>query len=153
MASRELAKADPPEVPDVAEVYLAVSVPPGVHLLCSQLVLDNFARNLRSQGVPAVSVGLGMISEVVYLHEKPELEALLLRKGIQAIDSDELLQIVALTRSSSSSMGTHHAHDTLAAAHLLTDLEASGLKELRKKGFDGTNPTWDDPRATSLLIP
>ncbi|RYP61682.1 hypothetical protein DL770_009733 [Monosporascus sp. CRB-9-2] len=112
--------------------------------------LDNFARHLRSQGVPAVSVGLGMISEVGYLHENPEIEALLLRKGIQAIDSDELLQIVDLALSSSSSMGIHHAHDTLAAGHLLTGLEASGLKELRKKGFDGTNPTWDDPRATLL---
>ncbi|RYP03312.1 hypothetical protein DL765_010539 [Monosporascus sp. GIB2] len=61
-----------------------------------------------------------MISEVVYLHENTEIEALLLRKGIQAIDSDELLQIVDLTLSSSSSMGNHHAHDTLAAAHLLT---------------------------------
>ncbi|RYP59382.1 hypothetical protein DL769_008567 [Monosporascus sp. CRB-8-3] len=112
--------------------------------------LDNFARHLRSQGVPAVSVGLGMISEVGYLHENPEIEALLLRKGIQAIDSDELLQIIDLALSYSSSMGIHHAHDTLAAAHLLTGLEASGLKELRKNGFDGTNLAWDDPRATLL---
>ncbi|KAI0449671.1 reducing type I polyketide synthase 10 [Xylaria acuta] len=113
--------------------------------------LDHFARHLRSQyGVPAVAVGLGMISEVGYLHDNPDIEALLLRKGIQAIDADELLQIVDLALSSSASLGIHHAHDNLAAAHLLTGLEAFGLKELRRKGFTGTNTTWDDPRAALL---
>lgn len=112
--------------------------------------LDNFARYLRNQGVPAVSVGLGMISEVGYLHDNPEIEAILLRKGIQAIDPDELLQIVDLALCSSKNVGIHHAHDTLASAHLLTGLEASGLKRLRKLGFDGTNPVWDDPRASIL---
>ena len=112
--------------------------------------LDQFARHLRSQGLPAVSVGLGMISEVGYLHENPEIEALLLRKGIQALDADELIQILDLALSSSSTMGIHHAHDDLAAAHLLTGLEAVGLKELRKRGFEGRNPTMDDPRAGLL---
>jgi hypothetical protein len=53
--------------------------------------LDVFARFLKSKGLPGISVGLGMISEVDYLHENPEIEALLLRKGIQAINEDELL--------------------------------------------------------------
>ena len=112
--------------------------------------LDIFARHLRSRGVPAVSVGLGMISEVGYLHENPEIEAILLRKGIQAIDPDELLQIVDLALSYRTGVGIHHAYDNLSAAHLLTGLEASGLKRLRKMGFDGTNPTWNDPRAGIL---
>lgn len=112
--------------------------------------LDHFARYLRGRGLPGVAVGLGMISEVGYLHENPEIEALLLRKGIQAIDADELIQLVDLALSSSSTMGITHAHDSLAAAHLLTGLEAFGLKELRKRGFEGNHPTLEDPRANLL---
>ena len=112
--------------------------------------LDLIARYLRRTGVPAVSVGLGMISEVGYLHENPEIEALLLRKGIQPIDADELLQILDLALSSNIEIGLHHAYDKLAVAHLLTGLEATGMKELRKKGFDGNHPTLNDPRAALI---
>ncbi|KFA53738.1 hypothetical protein S40293_01625 [Stachybotrys chartarum IBT 40293] len=131
--------------------------------------LDAFARHLRhlpEAPIPgAIALGLGMISEVGYLHDNPEIEALLLRKGIQAIDADELVQIVDLSLSSSlpyrkavskeepahgDGMGIHHSYDTLAASHVLTGMEAFGLKELRKKGFEGTNLAWDDPRAGLL---
>jgi hypothetical protein len=116
--------------------------------------LDLFARHRRARGLPAVSVGLGMISEVGYLHENPEIEALLKRKGIQAIDADELVQILDLALSSSSSQnslpGIHHPNDSLAAAHLLTGLEPHGLKALRRQGFEGNNPTLSDPRALLL---
>jgi NAD(P)-dependent dehydrogenase (short-subunit alcohol dehydrogenase family) len=112
--------------------------------------LDQFARYLRRQGCPAISVGLGMISEVGYLHDNPEIEALLLRRGIQAIDADELVQLIDFALSSSDKMGIHHAHDDLAASHILTGLEGFGLKELRKQGFEGSLPTMDDPRAAIL---
>jgi NAD(P)-dependent dehydrogenase (short-subunit alcohol dehydrogenase family) len=112
--------------------------------------LDQFARYLRRQGCPAISVGLGMISEVGYLHDNPEIEALLLRRGIQAIDADELVQLIDFALSSSAKMGIHHAHDDLAASHILTGLEGFGLKELRKQGFEGSLPTMDDPRAAIL---
>ncbi|RYP51136.1 hypothetical protein DL768_003483 [Monosporascus sp. mg162] len=42
---------------------------------------DALAHWRRVQGESAISVGLGMISEVGYLHENPEIEALLLRKA------------------------------------------------------------------------
>ncbi|KAL2194014.1 KR domain-containing protein, partial [Corynascus similis CBS 632.67] len=42
--------------------------------------LDVFARFLRNKGLPGLSIGLGMISEVGYLHENPEIEALLSAK-------------------------------------------------------------------------
>lgn len=112
--------------------------------------LDLFARFRHGQGLPAVSVGLGMISEVGYLHENPEIEALLLRKGIQAIGQDELLQIIDIALSGNTTAGMHHPHDRLAEAHILTGLEPMGLRELRKQGFEGTNPTLDDPRANLL---
>lgn len=129
--------------------------------------LDAFARHLRNRPdrpVPgAFALGLGAISEVGYLHDNPEIEALLLRKGIQSIDADEFVQIVDLALSSSApfasqlakdedygEMGIHHAYDASAASHLLTGMEASGLKELRKQGFEGANLALDDPRAGIL---
>ncbi|KAI0006809.1 hypothetical protein F4779DRAFT_595040 [Xylariaceae sp. FL0662B] len=110
--------------------------------------LDVFARYRQKQGLPATSVGLGMISEVGYLHENPEIEALLLRKGIQAISEDEMLQIIdiALTTPTTSACG----YDQFASGHVLTGLEPLGLKELRAKGFEGTSPVMGDPRASLL---
>jgi len=110
--------------------------------------LDCFARYRQSQGLPATSIGLGMISEVGYLHENPEIEQLLLRKGIQAINEDELLQIIDIALSDKSQIP--HAYDALAHSHILTGLEPFGLKEMRKKGFEGSNPTLNDPRAAVL---
>ena len=114
--------------------------------------LDVFARYCRSVGVPAVSVGLGMISEVGYLHENPEIEALLLRKGIQAINEDEMLQIIDITLSMATStpMGADNTYDDFALGHVLTGLEPLGLKALRAKGFEGSSPVLGDPRAFLL---
>lgn len=109
--------------------------------------LDVFARFLRSQGMPGISIGLGMISEVGYLHENPEIEALLLRKGIQAINEDELLQILDCCLCN---MNDATGYDKGAAAHVLTGLEPLGLVALRKAGFSGTSPTLNDPRASVL---
>ncbi|KAL4912943.1 polyketide synthase [Aspergillus aurantiobrunneus] len=110
--------------------------------------LDQFARYRQSLGLPATSIGLGMISELGYLHENPEIEALLLRRGIQAINEDELLQILDIALSEAARIP--HIYDRSAQVHILTGLEPFGLKELRKKGFEGTNPTLNDPRAVVL---
>lgn len=110
--------------------------------------LDAFARFRRGQGLPATSLGLGMISEVGYLHENPEVEALLLRKGIQAVNEDELLQIIDAALS--TNVEDTGFHDEGSRSHILTGLEPLGLKELRKKGFEGNNPTLSDPRAALL---
>ncbi|KAI1432421.1 polyketide synthase [Xylaria sp. CBS 124048] len=93
--------------------------------------LDAFARWRRSQGKPAVSVGLGMISEVGYLHENPEIEALLLRKGIQPLTEEDMIQLVDLALASKPL--------ELEEAHLLTGLEPAGIRALTAQGFDVTN--------------
>lgn len=111
--------------------------------------LDIFSRHRRAQGLPAVSVGLGMISEVGYLHENPEIEALLLRKGIQPIDEDELLRILDIALSSQM-MEIPHPYDTAASAHILTGLEPLGVLKLRKQGFEVSNITMADPRAAII---
>lgn len=112
--------------------------------------LDVFARFLRGKGLPGLSLGLGMISEVGYLHENPEIEALLLRKGIQAINEDELLQIIDISLGHMTAAAASCGGDANASSHVLTGLEPLGLKLLRKQGFTGTNPTLNDPRAAVL---
>ncbi|KAJ3577851.1 hypothetical protein NPX13_g2715 [Xylaria arbuscula] len=102
--------------------------------------LDAFAHWRRSQGKTAISLGLGMISEVGYLHENPEIEALLLRKGIQPLNEDELLQVIDFGITPPAE---YHAH-------ILTGLEAHAIRRLMEKGFDVNNGIMEDPR-TSLL--
>jgi hypothetical protein len=98
--------------------------------------LDAFAGHRRSMGLKATAVGLGIISEVGYLHEHPEIEKLLLRKGIQPINEQELLQIcdIALSEKGKES-------------HFLTGLETEGMMNLRRQGFEALSHVLDDPRA------
>lgn len=111
--------------------------------------LDAFARHRRSLGKPVCSLGLGMISEVGYLHENPEIEALLLRKGIQPLNEEEFLQVVDLALAGKP-FANGLDHDPLAHSHILTGLEPHGIRELLKKGFDVNNGTMQDSRAILL---
>jgi hypothetical protein len=58
--------------------------------------LDAFAQYRRGLGPKAISLGLGMVSEVGYLHEPRDIGNLLLQKGIRPLLEDEMLQIVNL---------------------------------------------------------
>ena len=114
--------------------------------------LDAFARHRRSLGLRAVSIGLGMISEVGYLHEHPEIEALLLRKGLHAITEREFLQMmdIALLTESSPRTDEPYGRAHLMEAHILTGLEAQSLQDIRSQGFEGGSHVLDDPR-TSIM--
>ncbi|KAI1074585.1 polyketide synthase [Whalleya microplaca] len=103
--------------------------------------LDAFSQWQRQRGIPSVSVGLGMISEVGYLHENPNIEALLLRKGIQPLSEDEFLQVIDLALSSNTRGSDDHT-----SAHILTGLEPFGLHKLMARGFEVDNGTMQDPR-------
>ncbi|RYP18018.1 hypothetical protein DL767_009910 [Monosporascus sp. MG133] len=113
--------------------------------------LDAFARWRRSQGKPAISIGLGMISEVGYLHENPEIEALLLRRGIQPLDEEEFLQVIDMSLAGSSIQeANHHEQNDTGGSHILTGLEAFGLRKLMDRGFDVSLEVVQDPRAAVL---
>ncbi|KAL8833880.1 MAG: hypothetical protein Q9170_004027, partial [Blastenia crenularia] len=105
--------------------------------------IDNFAKYRRAQGLPALSIGLGAISEVGYLHENPDVEAVLLRKGITPLKEEELLSIIDISLSRPAPLDP-------SQAHVLTGLETQGMKRLRRMGFEGTIPTLNDPRAAIL---
>ena len=112
--------------------------------------LDAFARYRYSLGKPVSSIGFGMISEVGYLHENPEIEALLLRKGIQPLNEDEFLQILDLSLSGDPS-AKGMQYDKLAKSHILTGLEQHGIRKMMTMGFDVTsNATIQDARSSLL---
>nr|ALQ33041.1 putative polyketide synthase [Fusarium thapsinum] len=107
--------------------------------------LDAFARWRRSRGQRCVSVGLGMISEVGYLHENPEIESLLLRKGIQPLNEDAFLQIVDLALASEKD-------GRIDDSHLLTGLESAAIRELSAQGFDVTSHGVLNEARSSILL-
>ncbi|KAF4619055.1 hypothetical protein G7Y89_g14793 [Cudoniella acicularis] len=117
--------------------------------------LDAFASWRRSQGKPAVSIGLGMISEVGYLHENPEVEALLLRRGIQPLNEDEFLQVVDMslagTAIGNNESDAYHERHSSEESHILTGLEPLGFQKLIAQGFDVSLEVVQDPRASILL--
>ena len=111
--------------------------------------LDAFARYRHSLGKPITSIGFGMISEVGYLHENPEIEALLLRKGIQPLNEEEFLQVLDLSLCGRPSAGGME-YDKLARSHILTGLEPFGIRKMMEQGFDVSNGTMQDPRTVLL---
>jgi hypothetical protein len=112
--------------------------------------LDSFARWRRTQGKPAVSVGLGMIADVGYLHENPEIEALLLRRGIQPLNEDEFLQVIDLALTRERSKWYDPRQEDPETAHILTGLELFKVQDLLSKGFDVSHGTMQDPRASII---
>ncbi|KAJ2994925.1 hypothetical protein NUW58_g1418 [Xylaria curta] len=112
--------------------------------------LDAVARKMRLEGIPAVSLGLGMVSEVGYLHENPEVEALLLRRGIQPLTELEFLQMVDFALLSANNQDGLLASDSTLSSHILTGLEPLKIRQFKKEGFDVSHTTAQDPRASIL---
>ncbi|KAI0407281.1 KR domain-containing protein [Xylaria palmicola] len=97
--------------------------------------LNARAKWRRKQGKKAVSVGLGMISGIGYLHENPDIEALLLRKGIQPLNeegfdvtSGNMANLRLAVLSASLLAGTERSGKRGAINGLLIDINlAQGL--------------------------
>lgn len=112
--------------------------------------LDSFARWRRTQGKPAVSVGLGMISEVGYLHENPDIESLLLRRGVQPLTEAEFLQVIDLAIAGDKVPEQAQHQQETWSGHVLTGLEPFGIRQLMERGFDVSHGAMEDPRAAVL---
>ncbi|KAI1142779.1 polyketide synthase [Hypoxylon sp. FL0543] len=112
--------------------------------------LDAFAQWRLQQGKPATSVGLGMISEVGYLHDNPDIEALLLRKGIQPLDEEEFLQVIDLALAASRP-GLGSSEFVPSSGHLLTGMEPFRLRKLMSDGWEVDNGVMRDPRSSIVF--
>ncbi|KAI1207269.1 polyketide synthase-like protein [Annulohypoxylon truncatum] len=128
----------------------SVGVATEANYCASNTFLDSFARWRRSQGKTAVSVGIGMISEVGYLHENPDIQAILIRRGVQGMSEDEFLQLIDFAISGKHNNSDVQGIDDLAAAHILSGMESTGFRKLLAQGFDVSNLPMQDPRSRML---
>ncbi len=81
----------------------------------------------------------GMVLEIGYLHENPDIEAILSMSGITTLDVDELLQILDIVLSQPSDASL----DRFSKSYILTSIELSGINSFLVKL---------DPRTLLLLI-
>ncbi|KAM3079651.1 hypothetical protein ACMFMG_006064 [Clarireedia jacksonii] len=115
---------------------------------------DAFGAHLRSLGLPGVSLGLGMVSEVGFLHERPGTEAVLLRKGLHPLTEEEFLVLIdgainslkSADESGDMAWGKKHHMD----GHILTGLELQGFQKHRDMGFVRGVVVLEDPRFTYM---
>ena len=111
---------------------------------------DAFARFRVSQGFPAQSLALGMISDIGFLHQRPEVQKALMRNSLYGINERDLLKLLDAAFAAPK-MGPNLDSDSLSRAHLLTGLEPCRLVDLYQKGL-ATEFTWStDARFASLL--
>ena len=113
--------------------------------------VHSFACYRRNLGLPAISVGLGMISEVGHLDENPEVEAVYLRKGVHPLTEDEMLQIIDMSLSPPATepaalIDEGFGADHYAHGHILTGLEIHGLQKIRDSGLKRPTQVLEDPR-------
>ncbi|GAW19307.1 hypothetical protein ANO14919_087930 [Xylariales sp. No.14919] len=127
----------------------SVGVPTESNYCAANAFLDAFAFCRRSQGKPATSLGLGMVSDVGYLHDNQEIQTMLLRRGIQPLSENDLLHFVDLAIGTTT-QPQHSEPAYTAPAHILTGLETTGIRKFLKQGFEVSHSAMDDPRASIL---
>jgi NADP-dependent 3-hydroxy acid dehydrogenase YdfG len=112
--------------------------------------LDAFAQYRRGLGLKAISLGLGMVSEVGYLHEHRDIGNLLLRKGIRPLLEDEMLQIVDFALAQQLTPTSVHDRDALAQSLILTGLEDAGHDKSNSAEYTAFSQYVSDARLSVL---
>jgi acyl carrier protein len=114
--------------------------------------LDMFARYRRSLGLPAISVALGMINDIGYLSEKPDVESKLARSGLSSLNEKEVLLVVEEALSSSTVFGDGgDLFNDFASAHLLTGIEHAAQYHDTTARSSSSSPFARDPRVRGLI--
>ncbi|PYH96569.1 polyketide synthase [Aspergillus ellipticus CBS 707.79] len=111
--------------------------------------LDVFARYRRTLGRTALSIGLGAIAEVGYLHEHSHIEELLLRKGIRFLTEGDVLQIFDLALSDSPTSA--HPSDAVTQSLLLSGVEVTTLQRYHQQGYKTFWHSLTDVRFSVLI--
>ncbi|KAI1125484.1 putative polyketide synthase [Nemania abortiva] len=121
----------------------------------ANVFLNAFADWSRKQGKPTIALGLGMVSEIGYVHENPHIESLLLRRGLVAFTEREFLQIVDLALASVQRSDGNRRWDCESIgpgnSNVVTGLELEGTFQLMDQGFE-VMPAFGEDRRASLLL-
>ncbi|KAL9061607.1 MAG: hypothetical protein Q9162_000139, partial [Coniocarpon cinnabarinum] len=106
--------------------------------------LDAFARHRRHLGQPAMSIGFGPVTEIGYLHDHPNIEAMMNRKGVSPVTEDDVLVMCDIAlRDQSNGTGKVQSWD----GHILSGLENFNKNTTRRQGFLGSHEdVVSDPR-------
>ncbi|KAL3497001.1 KR domain-containing protein [Aspergillus germanicus] len=112
--------------------------------------LDAFAQYRRGLGLKAISLGLGMVSEVGYLHEHRDIGNLLLRKGIRPLLEDEMFQIVDFALAQQLTPTSVHNRDALAQSLILMGLEDTGHGKSNSAEYTAFSQYVSDARLSVL---
>ncbi|KAI0974906.1 putative polyketide synthase [Xylaria arbuscula] len=116
--------------------------------------LNSFADWSRRQGKPTVAIGLGMISEVGYLHENVDAQSLMLRRGVVAFNETEFLHLVDLSLASVRRGADWRSKQKVRGfdtSNIVTGLELGGTFRLMDQGFEAI-PVFGEDRRASLLL-
>ncbi|KAI0141208.1 hypothetical protein GGR57DRAFT_420343 [Xylariaceae sp. FL1272] len=128
----------------LSSIFGTLGSPTESNYSASNAFLDAFARWSRIQGRPTVSVGLGLISEVGFLHENPEAGDLLSRRGVRPLSEEEFLQVIDIALSSLDN--SRETRTYFQVSHLLTGLEPATTSQ-----SDDGEAIWNDPSMAILL--
>ncbi|KAI0475737.1 hypothetical protein GGR56DRAFT_639432 [Xylariaceae sp. FL0804] len=114
--------------------------------------MENFALSRHAKGLRATEVALGVITEVGYLHEHPQIEAVHTHREFRASKEEEMLQLIDMAIAHSGSDGAA-AYDKMMHAHFLAGLE---IKAAKSKAMDSNGTAFDivfkDRRVQVLYI-
>ena len=111
---------------------------------------DAFARFRVRQGLPAQALALGMISDIGFLRQRPEVQKALMRNSLYSNSETDFLKLLEAAFITQN-IEPEWANDPFSKAHLLTGLEPSKLVELYQKGLVAEF-TWEtDARFGGLL--
>ena len=114
---------------------------------------DAFARYRQSQGLPAQSIALGLLSDVGYASDRRDLQRSLNRNGVYATTQDELFKLLDVALSSQQNTAdtdNPSNFDPLCKSHLLCGLEPSKIHAL--KSNQKIDFTWEvDARLSHVL--
>ncbi|KAI0404724.1 putative polyketide synthase [Xylaria palmicola] len=116
--------------------------------------LSSFADWSRRQGKPTVSIGLGMISEVGYLHENADVQSLMLRRGVVAFNETEFLHLVDLSLAGvrrGADRRSKQKAGGFGVSDIVTGLELGATFHLMDQGFEAT-PIFGEDRRASVLF-
>ena len=113
---------------------------------------DIFARHRWIQKFSIINVNLNMISKMNYLHENSKIEILFLRRNIQIINENELLQIFDRAIVHFDKTFLISLIDSFVASHILIEFEFHDIKKMRAQNYDVNNFIFDDSRIAFLIF-